>query len=99
MFSAEGAARVQQIVETAYDLAGQLTDDKLWRWCYSNLELLSRAGHPEAADTAVREEVWQWLVEQQWIDPQQVNYWFFVEALDATAGGESLFKQWAQIDD
>lgn len=99
MFTAEGAERVQQIAETAHQLVGRVDDNQLWQWFYSNLELLRRSGYHEATDTEVRELVWNWLVEQQWIDPQQVNYWFFIGPGFDSDNGLSKFTQWSKIND
>lgn len=71
---------MQQILEQAADLAGQLTDDELWQWCYSSLELLSRnKGFGEATDTEVRQAAWDWLVSEGMINGDTTNYWFYVD--------------------
>ncbi len=79
MFTDAGDARVQQIVEQAIDRAGTCSDDDLWRWCYASLEMLSaEEDHREATDTEVRETVFRFLVDEQLINHETTDYWFYV---------------------
>lgn len=81
MFSTDGNQRVQQILEDTIRIAAGLTDDQIWEYAYSRLELLSReAGFGEATDTEVRSRLWQSLTDAGHIrDWQATNYWFYVD--------------------
>lgn len=78
MFTEEGNARVQQIAEQALDLAGRVTDQELWLWCYCRLELLSRKKEfAEATDTAVREHLWDWLHAEHLLSrDREIGNWY-----------------------
>ena len=100
MFSNEGEQRVQQIVESAMDLAGSVTDDGLWQWAYSSLELLSKDPQfKEATDTEVCQSVWDHLVQEQMIDPQKTNYWFYIEWYGQEERGEKPFHRCVEAID
>lgn len=92
MFSNEGNRRVQQIVESAMDRAGTVTDNELWQWTYSSLELLSREpDFKEATDTEVREQIWELLCNEQMIDRMHTQYWFYINWYDLEQQGEKPF--------
>lgn len=81
MFSTDGNRRVRQILDDTIRIAPGLTDDEIWQYAYSRLELLSREdGFGEATDTEVRENLWGALIDgrhfQSW---KSVNYWFYVD--------------------
>lgn len=81
MFSTDGNQRVQQILDDTVRIAPGLTDDEIWQYAYSRLELLSREDEfGEATDTEVRENLWAALIDgrhfQSW---KSVNYWFYVD--------------------
>lgn len=81
MFSTDGNRRVQQILDDTIRIAPGLTDDEIWQYAYSRLELLSREDKfGEATDTEVREDLWGALIKgrlfQSW---KSVNYWFYVD--------------------
>jgi glutamine synthetase len=80
MFSTDGNQRVQQILEDTIRIAAGLTDDEIWEYAYSRLEMLRREdGFGEAADTEVREHLWQALINGQHFQSwKSVNYWFYV---------------------
>ena len=91
---------MQQIVESAMDRAGTVTDDGLWQWAYSSLELLSKDPQfKEATDTEVRQSVWDHLVQEQMIDPERTNYWFYIEWYEMEEQGLKPFHRCVEAID
>lgn len=86
MFTPAGNQAVRDIVVATIDFAKRLgmPDDEVWQLAYSRLEMLSRVnGFAEATDTEVRELVWEQLIQSGAIaQPDQVNYWFYIDWLD-----------------
>ena len=80
MFTDTGNRKIDELVTDVIARSSEMTDDQIWQYAYSRLELLSRReGFREATDTEVRSRVWYRLVDAQVIrDPSKVDYWFYV---------------------
>ena len=81
MFSAAGNSKVSAIVTRVQGL--ELQDDAAWKYAYRELDALSElAGTEEATDTEVREALWEELLKRNVIvNPDTVDYWFYIEEL------------------
>jgi hypothetical protein len=90
MFTDEGDEQVQLIAERALDLAGSVTDQELWLWCWCRLELLSRNKEfAEAADTAVREQLWHWLHQEGLLSKDRpIDNWYPIDWYSADFGDQ-----------
>ena len=79
MFTNKGNTAVQSIFDRCLEIAAELTDDEVWQYAYSRLELLSRDdATSEAISDAVRDQLWQQLLDVYAIkDESAVDQWFY----------------------
>jgi len=63
MFTKQGNAAVQQIVDRAIAMRDNEGVEQVWNWCLDQLEALGELeGTEEADDTAVREAVYDAII-------------------------------------